>query len=206
MRPKMFLGIVCLFSATTFAACQPSQSLDAASSVDVGSGGSHEPGQLQLDVPESAPPVAAKAVQPKKSTAKNMKSGAPAPSKPVEDRPSNAPEDAMPAMASTPLVESHPVSAARDQDGESIATTIVGCLVEDDGMFRLKDTDGQHAPKSRSWKSGFIKKGTAKIDLVDAGSRLELDSHVGHRISVSGTLTDREMHARSVRTMPERCD
>ncbi len=55
-----------------------------------------------------------------------------------------------------------------------------------------------HAPKSRSWKSGFIKKGSAKVDLIDATNRLNLASHVGYRVSVSGTLTDREMQVRSV--------
>ena len=73
-------------------------------------------------------------------------------------------------------------------------------------MFQLKDNDGEHAPKARSWKSGFIKKGSANIDVFDAGNRLKLGSHVGYRVSVSGTLTDREMQARSLRATSEHCD
>ena len=30
MRPKMMVGIICLVSASAFAACQPAQSVDAA--------------------------------------------------------------------------------------------------------------------------------------------------------------------------------
>jgi hypothetical protein len=106
--------------------------------------------------------------------------------------------------ASPPTMESRTV--AIKQDEEAIATTVSGCLEEDNGMFRLKDTDGEHAPKARSWKSGFIKKGSAKIDVFDAGNRFKLMSHVGYRVSVSGNLVDREMHARSVRVSSERCD
>jgi hypothetical protein len=99
-----------------------------------------------------------------------------------------------------------PTVAMKQQDEEPIATTVSGCLEEDNGMFRLKDTDGEHAPKSRNWKSGFIKKGSAKIDVFDAGNRFKLMSHIGYRVTVSGNLVDREMHARSVRVSSERCD
>ena len=88
----------------------------------------------------------------------------------------------------------------------SISTTIAGCLVRDDGIFQLKDTDGQHAPRTRSWKSGFIRKGSATIDVIDAANRLKLGPHVGHRVSVSGTLTDRELRAHAMRATSERCD
>jgi len=88
----------------------------------------------------------------------------------------------------------------------TISTTIAGCLVRDDGMFQLKDTDGEHAPRTRSWKSGFIRKGSATIDVIDAANRLKLGPHVGHRVSISGTLTDRELHAHAMRATSERCD
>jgi hypothetical protein len=98
-------------------------------------------------------------------------------------------------------------AAAAKQEDETVAATITGCLVRrDDGMLQLKDNDGEHAPKSRSWKSGFIKKGSATIDVFDAGNRLRLGSHIGYRVSVSGTLTDRELRARSVRATSDKCD
>ncbi|RPI57563.1 MAG: hypothetical protein EHM55_01325 [Acidobacteria bacterium] len=195
MRPNTIVGFVCLVSVAAFTACQPSQTVDAAAA--------REPEQLTLDVALPAPePAAPKAAQPRKATAKNVKSAAA--SKATVPTASTESADATPAMDATPLMESRQVAA--NQSEESIATTIAGCLVRDDDLFQLKDTDGEHAPKSRSWKSGFIKKGSARVGIVDAGNRFDLGSHVGHRVSVSGTLTDREMHARSVRATTERCD
>jgi hypothetical protein len=83
--------------------------------------------------------------------------------------------------------------------------TITGCLERTDETFRLKDTTGAGAPKARSWKSGFLKKGSASIDVVDASKRLNLRNHVGQRVSVTGTLVDREMHVRSVQRVSASC-
>jgi len=83
--------------------------------------------------------------------------------------------------------------------------TIVGCLEVDNETFRLKDTSGADAPKSRSWKSGFLKKGQAKIELVPVPGT-NLASQVGRRVSVTGMLEDREMQVRSVRRVAASCD
>jgi len=83
--------------------------------------------------------------------------------------------------------------------------TISGCLEVDNETFRLKDTSGADAPKSRSWKSGFLKKGQAKIDLV-AAPGANLASQVGRRVSVTGTLDDHQMEVRSVRRIAASCD
>jgi hypothetical protein len=149
-----------------FAACQPSQALDAAPT---------EPKAPKLQV--AAKVVAAK----------------------------SAPKHAVAtANAKTPDVAT---AAAKQNDAESVMTTVTGCLeLRDDGMFQLKDTDGEHAPKSRNWKSGFIKKGTAKVNVFDGGNRLKLGTHVGYRVSISGTLTDRELRARSLRATSEACE
>jgi hypothetical protein len=157
----MMVAGICLMSIAALAACQPSQSLDAAATTS-------EPLKLQ-------PAPAAK----------------PAPKKTV---------------ANTPAIEPRTV-AVKQNDGEAVTTTVTGCLeLRDDGMFQLKDTDGSHAPKSRSWKSGFIKKGAAKVDVFDAGNRLKLGTHVGYRVSISGTLTDRALKARSLRATSETCE
>ena len=84
--------------------------------------------------------------------------------------------------------------------------TITGCLERDDETFRLKDTAGAEVPTSRSWKSGFLKKGSASIEVVDAANRLNLPNHVWRRVSVSGTRVDREMQVRSLRRVEESCD
>ena len=81
--------------------------------------------------------------------------------------------------------------------------TVSGCLERTDEGFRLKETSGADAPKSRSWKSGFLKKSTATLDVVDPGRTLALGDHVGRRVSLTGTMTDREMRARSIRRLGE---
>jgi hypothetical protein len=87
-----------------------------------------------------------------------------------------------------------------------ISATLNGCLERDGEDFRLKDTEGEKAPKARSWKSGFLKKGSPKIDVVDAGNRLKLKDHVGQRVTVSGMLSDREMQARSLKSVAPSCE
>jgi len=84
-------------------------------------------------------------------------------------------------------------------DVQTSAVTITGCLDLDDEGFRLKDTAGVDAPKSRSWKSGFLTKRTAPIELLDADNSVKLSTYVGHRVAATGTLVDREMQVRSVR-------
>ena len=83
--------------------------------------------------------------------------------------------------------------------------TLAGCLERDDDTFRLKDTLGADAPKSRSWKSGFLKKSSASITIVDAPTRLNLANHVGQRVSVTGMLEDGQMRVRSMRRVAASC-
>lgn len=110
------------------------------------------------------------------------------------------------AAATAPAVELRTVAVKQKAD-DAVMTTVTGCLeLRDDGMFQLKDTDGSHAPKSRTWKSGFIKKGAANVDVFDAGNRLKLGTHVGYRVSIAGTLTDRALRARSLRATSENCN
>jgi hypothetical protein len=96
-------------------------------------------------------------------------------------------------------------TAAATSTPKTPPVTITGCLERDGDGFRLKDTSGTDAPRSRSWKSGFLKKGPAPIDVVDAVSTLKLTDQVGQRVSVTGTLVDRDMHARTVRRVGASC-
>jgi hypothetical protein len=95
---------------------------------------------------------------------------------------------------SASATSSTPAAAAK-----ATPATVTGCLERVDEGFRLKDTSGADAPKSRSWKSGFLKKGSATLDVVDASHTLQLADFVGRRVSVTGAILDREMRARSVR-------
>jgi type II secretory pathway pseudopilin PulG len=83
--------------------------------------------------------------------------------------------------------------------------TLSGCLEQTDETFRLKDTTGADAPKARSWKSGFLKKGSTSIALVNAPKKLKLPEHVGQRVSVTGMLVDREMQVRSMQRVSATC-
>jgi hypothetical protein len=89
---------------------------------------------------------------------------------------------------------------------QELGVTITGCLDRNDDTFRLKDTTGADAPRLRSWKSGFLKKDAASIEVVDATNRLKLPNHVGQRISVTGLLVDRQIKVRSLQRVAPSCD
>ena len=88
---------------------------------------------------------------------------------------------------------------------KSSPVTIAGCLERADNAFRLNDTTGADVPKSRTWKSGFLKKGSPAIDLVESGNGLKLRDHIGRRVSVTGTLSDRRMRVQSIRRVAPSC-
>lgn len=92
-------------------------------------------------------------------------------------------------------------AATAAQLGESV--TISGCLEQKNDEFRLKDTD---APKARSWKSLGLAKHSATVSLVDASNRLKLGSHVGERVSVTGTLIDKELQGKSLKALAPACE
>jgi len=83
--------------------------------------------------------------------------------------------------------------------------TIEGCLERADNTFRLTDTAGTNAPTSRSWKSGFLKKRPATIEVRDSVKRVNLASHVGQRVSVTGTMVDRQMRVGSLQRISPSC-
>jgi hypothetical protein len=118
--------------------------------------------------------------------------------------------------AATPAASSAPskpattasVDAAKPQETAPAVTktvSVTGCLQRGDHGFTLKDTEGTDAPKSRSWKSGFLKRSTASIALRDAGNAAHLADHVGQRVSVTGPLTDRDMRVQSLRRVSASC-
>jgi hypothetical protein len=84
--------------------------------------------------------------------------------------------------------------------------TITGCLEEKGDGFRLKDTSGTDAPKSRSWKTLGITKHASTVGVVDTTKKLKLGSHVGERVSVTGALLDKEIQLRSMKAVSPTCD
>ena len=82
--------------------------------------------------------------------------------------------DPIRAIAGVPAKTRKPAPKARTEDAPKSAdvpktaadlpdaVVIEGCLEQNGEAFRLKNTTGEDAPKSRSWKSGFLKKGPAR--------------------------------------------
>jgi cytoskeletal protein RodZ len=110
-----------------------------------------------------------------------------------------------PAADATAVSARSAESATKTPEPKSAPVTITGCLERADETFRLKDATGVDAPKSRSWKSGFLKKGSASVEIVDAANELKLPDHVGQRVSVTGTLMDRAMQGRSLQRVAASC-
>jgi len=99
-------------------------------------------------------------------------------------------------------------SSAARASAASQAATISGCLemTVNGDQFRLTDTDGADAPKARSWKSGFLKKGSASVDLVDFSEGSLLRQYVGHRVVATGLLSGRQLRLRSIQSGGPSCE
>jgi hypothetical protein len=96
-------------------------------------------------------------------------------------------------------------SKAKEKSATATSVTVSGCLERDEAAYRLRDTNGAQAPKERSWKTGFIRKRNSDLDIVDASKKLKLKDHVGHRVSLTGTVHDGEMRAASMRHLAASC-
>ena len=129
-----------------------------------------------------------------------------------------------PIPAATPVVETHakedapadvepagtvPASAPSTAETAALApVTITGCLEisTDENRFRLSDTDGADAPKSRSWRTGFLKKRSAPIDLVWPSDTPAPEKQVGKRVAATGVLMSRELRVTSMRIVSPSCN
>ena len=142
-----------------------------------------------------------------------MLSAALQPGKPADAAAAKAPPKivAAPVRATDASAATPPQQVAPPPQGATLAAaqqppvTITGCLEKDDQAFRLKDTTGVDVPKARGWKSGFLKKKPATIELLDAANTMKLPEHVGERVVVTGVLVDREMQVRSLRRIAASC-
>jgi hypothetical protein len=106
----------------------------------------------------------------------------------------------VPTASAAKSAESAPAPAEGPR-----AVSITGCLQKADNGFVLKSTEGAEAPKSRSWKSGFLRRSSAPVDLQDASNASHLSSHVGQRVSVTGPLVDRQMQVQSLHRVAASC-
>jgi hypothetical protein len=114
--------------------------------------------------------------------------------------PSAVPVKGAPVASAT----APPAAPANEPADEPV--TVTGCLELDNQEYRLTDTEGQDAPKSRSWKSGFLKKRGAELEVIDAAKSLRLATHLGQRVTLSGVVVDRTMQARTLVVAAKSCE
>ncbi|MGH8639395.1 MAG: hypothetical protein ACREUZ_19845, partial [Burkholderiales bacterium] len=118
-----------------------------------------------------------------------------------------APKPTVKTPAVEPAPKETPVeSTAKPDVPDAAPVTITGCLELDEQRFWLKDASGVGAPKSRSWRSGFLKKRSSPIELVAATSTLNLPGYVGQRVAATGMLLNGEMRARSLQRVAASCN
>ena len=93
-------------------------------------------------------------------------------------------------------------------EGQPSSVTIMGCLETSTtgDEYRLTDTEGADAPKSRGWRTGFLKKRTVPVALVEAPDRVPLESSVGKRVAATGLLASRELRVSALRVVDASCD
>jgi hypothetical protein len=85
------------------------------------------------------------------------------------------------------------------------SVTVSGCLERDDDVYRLTETGGSEAPKARSWRSGFLTKRNKDLNVVEGSKKLKLKDHVGHRVSLSGTVQEDAFRVASIRHLAASC-
>jgi len=116
----------------------------------------------------------------------------PASSSPTVDAPVREAPSAEPPSKPIELASAAPV-------------TVTGCVARDGESFWLTDTSGAGVPSTRSWKSGFLKKHTASLELVHTASALKLANYVGQRVSATGALKNRELQLHSLQRVASSC-
>jgi hypothetical protein len=124
----------------------------------------------------------------------------------------SAASKSAPSPSAAP-VAAHDAAAAKDEGVKTETArpsgpkpvSITGCVQRTDEGFVLKNTEGSEAPRARSWKSGFMHRGSATVALSDSGDTAHLATHVGQRVSVTGPLLDREMKVLSLRRISASC-
>lgn len=222
IRPQMIAAaIVALLVVVIALSLRPSQQLTAAPAdaqpEELVPSSDIEPVPQPLETtPAAEPDVAANVVAPRASDSSQK---APA-LKPKKNRiaESAGPREAVASIAEAlgaenPTIvpvasesisaEPAPVSPAVVGSG---AVTINGCLEASKDQFRLTDTEGVDAPRSRGWRTGFLRKRSTAVALVEPPDPGALHAQVGQRVAATGVLTDRELRVTSVRPIGDRCN
>jgi hypothetical protein len=114
----------------------------------------------------------------------------------------SAPEPAPKADAARPVAAP---ATATARAAQPTPVSMTGCLQRAGDGFVLKNAEGPAVSKTRSWKSGFLKRSAPSIDLLDTGHAAHLGSHIGQRVAVSGPLADGGLQVQSLRRVAAAC-
>jgi hypothetical protein len=114
----------------------------------------------------------------------------------------------VPARRDAPATHVQALSASTESAGGLAPVTLTGCLEMsvDRDEFRLTDTDGVDAPRSRSWRTGFLKKRPAPVALIGPADTHGLQIQVGKRVAATGLLFDHELKVSSVAVVDSSCN
>jgi hypothetical protein len=143
----------------------------------------------------------------KNRIADSTKSGAPiAAVTPVADIPFK--EDTATKLAEPEAIAPPAPASVSTRTGRTTPVTITGCLEVsvDQDEFRLTDTEGVNAPRSRSWRTGFLKTRSAPVALVEPPDPVALKTHVGRRVAATGLLTSHDLRVSALRVVGPTCD
>jgi hypothetical protein len=82
--------------------------------------------------------------------------------------------------------------------------TLTGCVrsAAERNVFVLTKVDGADAPRARGWKTGYLLKRPSNLEVVPGVSSIRLRDHVGRRVTVTGTLEQKDraqIRARTIR-------
>jgi hypothetical protein len=114
--------------------------------------------------------------------------------------------DSTTELAASESISTEPARVSSDRV-EPGSITITGCLeasVSED-RFRLTDTEGVDVPTSRSWRTGFLKKRSTSVALIEPPDPHALRAQIGQRVAATGLLTSRDMRVTSLRVIGPRC-
>lgn len=107
-----------------------------------------------------------------------------------------------PAAKTTPVAPAPPAPEAPAPG----SVTITGCVAKNSDGFWLKNASGADLSAARSWRTGFFKKSSPRVNVIAAATAGKLADYVGHRVSVTGVLADQTLRARSVRRVATSCN
>ena len=133
---------------------------------------------------------------------------------PSPARPARAEKAATPSKSSrTPEPSKSPVAKTASvapvpptsEAATPASVTITGCLAKNGDGFWLKNASGADLSGARSWRTGFFKKGSPRVNVI-ASTSMKLSDYVGQRVSATGILEDQTLRARSLRRVATSCD